>query len=375
MPPHRIRIGLNARWLQLPAGGAREYTLNLIRGLLEIDSENEYVVFHANSAYMGCFPSAEEVLVNSGNKLWWDYIQLPAAVSRQSIDLFWTPSYVVPFPIRCRSVASVLDLAYFIMPESYQLADVLYMRVAMPGAFRRAAALVAISEHTCRDLVRLFPFTQTKVKVTPIAPSSRFRPSNDQQQVDRVRSKYGLSFPYIFYAGSMSPRKGLPFLLQAFARAKKRFVHHRLVLTGGWKWGKVKIQDLAARFGVGDQVAILGEVPAEDMPLLYEGADLFVYPSLYEGFGLPVLEAMACGCPVVCSNLTSLPEVAGDAALMVNPRDVPSLADAICLALSDPGLRWQLKEQGSARAARFSWRKTAQQTLRVFESVAGCSRE
>ncbi len=366
-----MRIGLAARWLDLPAGGAREYTLNLIESLLRIDSGNEYFVFHGSQANMGKFPTATEVLLPARNTFWWDYVQLPAAVAPYKIDLFWTPSYIVPFPIHCKAVASVLDLAYFTLPQSYQLLDVVYMQVGMPRSFRRADALLSISEYTKLDMLRLFPFTVGKVVVTHLAPASRFRQSHDVKRLDAIRAKYGLPIPYIFYAGSISPRKGLQYLLEAFASLKQgQKIPHRLVFTGGWSWGSVNFRELIEGFGLQDQITRLGQVPAEDMPLLYELADLFVYPSLYEGFGLPVLEAMACGCPVVCSNLTALPEVAGDAALAVDPRDAAALQVAIYCALTDQATRLQLKQKGLERASRFTWESTARRTLEVFECVA-----
>jgi glycosyltransferase involved in cell wall biosynthesis len=365
-----MRIGLATRWLQLPAGGAKEYTLNLIQALLQIDRENEYVVFHNASAAMGTFRTAKEVLLPGRNKLWWDYVQLPLAVRREGIDLFWTPSYVVPFPIRCKSVATVHDLAYFTLPKSYQLLDILYMRSAIPGSFRRASALLAVSEHTKRDIVRLFPFAENKVAVTYEAASGKYKRAIEQDVLYATRDKYSLHCSFIFYASSISPRKGSPYLLQAFAALRSQ-IPHKLVFTGGWSWGSADVFKLIEELSLKDDVIILGEVPAQDMPLLYNLADLFVYPSLYEGFGLPILEAMACGCPVVCSNLTSLPEVAGDAALMIDPRDIPSLAHAMHAALTDPQTRTSLIEKGLARAATFTWEKTARKTLEVFDRVAG----
>jgi glycosyltransferase involved in cell wall biosynthesis len=366
-----MRIGLIARWLELPASGAKHYTLNLIRALLQVDEHNRYVVFHKAPKAMGTFPTAREVLVSGKSKLLWDYLHLPIAVRRERIDLLWTPSYVVPFPVRCRSVASVLDLAYFCSPGSYRISDVLYMRSAMAGSFRRADALLAISEYTKNDIVRLFPFAESKVTVTHLAPSSRYQRSIDKEALEAVRQRYSLSRPFVFYAGSISPRKGCSFLVNAFEMLKRRErIPHKLVLTGGWTWGTPDIVEVIKEMDLEGEVTVLGQVAAQDMPVLYNLADLLVYPSIYEGFGLPVLEAMACGCPVVCSNLTSIPEVAGDAALAVDPRDVSALAAAIYTALTDLTTRTRLIERGVERAASFTWEKTARKTLDVFEQVA-----
>ena len=365
-----MRIGLAARWLQLPSGGAKEYTFNLIHALLQIDQRNEYVIFHSDPACLGMFPTTTEVLLPAHNKLWWDYIQLPAAVMRHGIDLLWTPAYVIPFPIRCAAVASVHDLAYFTLPESYQISDVIYMRATMAGSFRRAAALLAVSDYTRHDIIRLFPFAADKITVTYEAAAPQYRSDLDVDVLQAVQARYALPQPYVFYAGSISPRKGLSYLLEAFARLKQQHdLPHRLVFTGGWQWGNTELNALIDRLSIRSDVLVLGDVPAADMPALYALADLFVYPSLYEGFGLPVLEAMACGCPVVCSNLTSLPEVAGEAALQVDPRDVPAMTGAMYQALSEATLRHDLISRGFTRAAAFTWEATARKTLDVFERL------
>jgi glycosyltransferase involved in cell wall biosynthesis len=365
-----MRIGVSARWLDLPASGAREYTLSLIQSLLEKDHRNEYVIFHRHPARMGSFAAAREILLPGRSKLVWDYLSLPRAIARERVELFWTPSYIVPFPIHCKSVATVHDLAYLTMPRSYDPFDVLYMRLAMPGSFRRASALLSVSEHTRRDLVRFFPFTEGKVVVTHHGVAPGYREKHSAEMENEVRTRYSIQYRYIFYAGSLSPRKGVPYLLQAFGMLKRdQHIPHRLVLTGGWSWGNVDVRQLIETLGLQDDVIILGEVPADHMPILYRLADLFAYPSLYEGFGLPILEAMASQCPVVCSNLTSLPEVAGDAAILVDPRDVASLADAMYRALMEPATRECLKQRGVRRSECFTWEATADKTLQVFEKV------
>jgi glycosyltransferase involved in cell wall biosynthesis len=267
-------------------------------------------------------------------------------------------------------VASVLDLGYFTYPQAYTRADVLYMRTAIPGSFRRAAALLAISEHTRQDIIQLFPFVKDKVTVTYLAATGQYRKISDRTVLDDVRNKYDLQSSFIFYAGSISPRKGWPFLLEAFARLKaQQQIPHMLVITGGWRWRMDDLDEAIAKLSLQNHIKVLGNVPIEVMPALYNLADLMVYPSMYEGFGLPVLEAMACGCPVVCSNRTSLPEVAGNAALMVDPPNIAELANAMYAALTDATLRAQMVERGLARAAGFTWEQTARATLAVFEQV------
>jgi glycosyltransferase involved in cell wall biosynthesis len=364
-----MRIGLTARWFSLQSGGARAYTEQLIDHLLHTDRDNEYVVFYDSRKHLGRFRLAREVALAAPHRLIWDYVALPVGVQKQQLDLLWIPSYVIPFGIGCPTVTSVLDLAYYYLPAAYRPLDVLYMRLMLPRSVRRAAAILAISENTRRDLVCLFPGAQHKVFVTHLAAASGFSRVTETALLSSVRATYGLTTPFVLYSGSISPRKGLPYLLKAFAKLKRENgIPHCLVLTGGRSWGDAETRRLMAQFPMGE-ILPLGHVPDSTLPALYTLADLSVYPSLYEGFGLPVLEAMACQCPVVCSNLTSLPEVAGDAAVMVDPRDVSALADAMHQVLSDPVTRKSLVARGSERASMFSWDQTARKTLTVFDRV------
>jgi glycosyltransferase involved in cell wall biosynthesis len=364
-----MRIGLAARWLAQESGGAREYTQHLIHHLLLVDRRNDYVVFHNSKSSQGRFPAAREVVIPTSSRLLWDYVGLPIYAWKERIDLLWVPSYVIPWTVTGRAVVSFLDMAYFLMPKAYRFRDVQYMQRAIPGSLKRAAAVLAISENTRQDIARLFPDVGSKVFVTHLAPSPIYRRIADQKMLTSVREEYGLQEPFVFYPGSVSPRKGLSLLLQAFVRLhRERQVSHSLVITGGRTWGDSGIDSSLKQLPPG-QVRILGHVSASILPALYNLADLCVYPSLFEGFGLPVLEAMICGCPVVCSSLTSLPEIAGDAAMLVDPNDVPALADAIFEALTDPELRSSLIEKGLTRVASFTWENTARETLGVFESV------
>jgi len=231
-----------------------------------------------------------------------------------------------------------------------------------------ADQIIAISNSTKQDLIRYFQVPEEKITVTHLAADECFQPLPfDKVQV--FREKYGLDFPFILYVGTLEPRKNLPTLIKAFYYLKKKNIHHKLVIAGGKGWKYDPIFQTISDLNLIKDIHFTGYVPKEDLPLLYNAADAFVYPSLYEGFGLPPLEAMACGCPVITSNTSSLPEVVGDAGIMINPCDYDKLAEAIDNIISDTDLKIQFSKMGQVRAAQFSWNKCAEETLKIYNDL------
>jgi glycosyltransferase involved in cell wall biosynthesis len=243
------------------------------------------------------------------------------------------------------------------------------MRTAVPWSLRRARHLIAISEFTKREIIDLFQLPPERISVTHLAARPAFRILANPAALAGVRAKYGLRDPFILCVGTVEPRKNLTRVVEAFARVRQGGLPHVLVLAGQTYFAAKDIMATINRLHLEPYVTLVGYVPDEDLPALYNSADLFVYPSLYEGFGIPVLEAMACGTPVVASNATSIPEVAGTAALLVDPRDVTALADAMVRALTDPDLRKWLHGAGIDRARQFSWDQTAAATVAVYRSI------
>jgi len=234
----------------------------------------------------------------------------------------------------------------------------------------RADRIIADSEHTKRDILRLFPVAADKIDVVYLGVEERFRPG-DPQETKRALERYGIPTPYLFYVGSIETRKNLVRTLEAFARIRHlpEAASVRVVLAGRKGPGGEEVFRAVERLGLRDRVLPVGYVHARDLPLLYSGAEIFLFPSLYEGFGLPVLEAMACGTPVITSRTTSLPEVAGDAALLVDPQDTGEIARAIQDLLRDRGLHAEHARRGPPRAALFPWRQTAAGTLAVYRKT------
>lgn len=364
-----MRIAISCRSLEYPSGGVREYLVNLLGELLRLDTRNTYLLFHSRREHLGAFPKAQEISLECSNRLIFDWVKLPLALRKHKADVAFFPSSNMPPNLPCRSVAAMLDLGYF-HPElrMYKLSDTLYMKPAMAWTARLADRLTAISGHTRDDLVRILGVPREKITVTHLAADAVYHQPVSPEAVEALRTRHGLARPFFLYTGNISPRKNLEALLEAFARAKG-CADTELVVTGGMAWSQ-SWSGWVDSLGLGRRVRRLGHVDREEMPALYAASLAFVFPSLFEGFGLPVLEAQAVGAPVICSNATSLPEVAGDSALMLDPRDIDGWARALEAVAANAQLRADLARKGRENVKRFSWRDTALATLQVIEAAA-----
>ncbi len=367
-----MRIAVNARTLDYPSGGPKEYLLGLVRAILDAGG-HECLLYYPDERHVGTFPEATERVLPTRNRLAFDWLALPRALRRDKPDVVFFPSSNMPAGIPCPAVVAMLDLGYFHPTlRMYKRGDTLYMRRFIRYAARRAERLVAISEHTRADVLRLTKARPEQVAVTPLACDPLYKVPVAPEDVAAFRERHGLSQPYILYAGNISPRKNLGTLLAAFARAGERLPCD-LAVTGGLAWSE-DFSKTVARLGLAGRVRRLGHVTRREMPLLYHGALALAFPSLFEGFGLPVLEAQACGTPVVCAATTSLPEVAGDGALLVAPADADAWADTLVRVVADAALRADLIQRGRANEARFTWTQTARLTLAALAAAARTSR-
>jgi len=357
-----MRIGIAARGLSERAGGAKEYIRSLTTALLTAGSDHQVVIFYDRAELRGTFPMAKEVVVTAQHKLLWDYVRLPAAIRQQRLDACLFPKNVVPPNINCRTIVIIHDLLHLKDPAVYRWVDSAYMRWAIPRSLKRADAVVAVSENTRRDLLQLTAVDPAKVHVVYEAADPKFRPVTlSPMERQRLMDTYGLRPPFILVMGSLSPRKNIPRIVAAFTRAKQvAHLPHRLVLAGGKRWKSQAIERAIADSAVRRDIIITGMIADNDVPLLYTMAALSVYASLYEGFGLPVLESMACGCPVICSTASSLPEVAGHAAYLVDPTDIPAMTQQRRAAMITAGFQ---------QHQRFSWPGTAAKILTLIESL------
>ena len=299
---------------------------------------------------------------------WWDQVSLPRALAADGVSVFLSPYYKGPLLAPCPVVLTIHDLFFIAYAGRRRpLYDAAMTRLARLYA-RRASAIVADSEHSKRAIVVLLGIASARVTVIPVTLAAEFRPV---PLTDAVKLRYGIASPYILYVGNFMPHKNLPRLLRAYAGLPGPLrAGHALVLAGGDRAGRPALEALAARLGVADRVLFPGLVHDPDLPALYAGAAVFVLPSLEEGFGLPALEAMACGAPVVASNRGALPEVVGDAGLIVDAEREEEIAGAMARALTDPRLRDDLRQRGLARAPLYSSARTADRVLALLRDVS-----
>lgn len=302
-------------------------------------------------------------------RMWFQTFQFGRKYCRDSVLL--TTDSKTPFflPHTCKLIPLVTDLAVYRMPEAYQPSRVLWWKSQYAYVRRRAKLFLAISEFTKRDMMELFHIPEEKIRVVPCACPSEIQPVRDAEKLDALRRKYDLAGHFLLFVGNSNPRKNLERTMRAFDRAKELSgIPHQLIIAGeqGWKFDREKaFKNIRHKA----DIRFIGFVPDEDMPALYSAADLFVFPTLYEGFGIPVLEAQTCGTPVVTSNCTSLPEVGGDAAVYVAPCDPEDICRGILKVLKDPVLASELVKKGYENAARFSWEKSARRLHEIVEEV------
>jgi glycosyltransferase involved in cell wall biosynthesis len=357
--------------------GIGRYAQELVAALMALDPGRELVAFFNDPATAHLDPPLDRlpaVTCPWANKPWRLRVMLAYALHRPQdlllpgIGLFHATDNLLPRLGGLRRVFTAHDLAFRHCPETHTPLNRWFLRLMLPRFLRHAEAVIAVSASTKRDVVRLYGLPESKVTVVHEAVTERFRPASIEAQVT-VRRRYGLPERFVLFVGTLEPRKNLVTLLQAYHALRDRGLAQRLVAVGARGWRDSAFHAQLRSLGLEDDVVLPGYVPDEDLPAIYSAADLFAFPSLREGFGLPVLEAMACGVPVVTSNVSALPEVVGDAGLLVSPRDVPALAAAIERVLADPHLQQALRAKGMARAAFFSWDRAARETLAVYESV------
>ncbi len=293
---------------------------------------------------------------------------------RDRLDLFHATHYVIPPLARARAVVTIHDIIHVLYPQFLpHRAALIYARVMIRRALRRADRIITVSNNSKRDLVDYFGISPARIEVIYNGVAGRFRADLPRAESERVALKYGLPRPYLLFLGGEKPHKNVRNVLRAFAEARRaRALPHALVLAGPMPKNRSRVEALIAALDLGAHVTRPGVVPEEDLPGLFAGADAFLYPTLYEGFGLPVAEAMACGVPVLTSSTSALQEIAGGYAYLVDPMDVDAIARGIVDLATDPERRREYAELGRRRAADFSWERAAEQTLRVYaEALAG----
>jgi len=375
-----MRIALNALQVRAKKSGVGQYISGLIDGLLGAMSPDDHLIVYATPFnapnYQRDDPRLETRRWGPAAKrpirLAYEWAFLPRWIERDRIDVFHGPANFLPRRCACPSVVTVHDLSQWVHPSRFGYVRRAYWHWMTLHTIRLATHIIAVSENTRSDLGRYLSVEAERIEVIPEAAAPSFRPLPDCRYDSPPLRRYGIGGPYVLHVGTLEPGKNIPRLLEAFARFRRESaLDWRLVLAGDRGWLRRDIFHTIRRHALEDRVILAGYVPDEDLPLLYNAAEFFAFPSLNEGFGLPPLEAMACGAPVIASNVSSLPEVLAEAPLYVDPLDVGALAAAMLRLARDPVVRRERSEAGLKQAKRYSWMETGRRTLEVYRRVAG----
>ncbi|MCS7222001.1 MAG: glycosyltransferase family 1 protein [Anaerolineae bacterium] len=374
------RVGLNAQLLSLSetyrSAGIHRYIWHLLQALPAAAPGWQLMAFVGDRRFrppLGLQTRyARWPTASPWARILWEQAIQPWLAWRERLHLLHALAYVAPLVVHCPTVVTVHDLSFVRYPEAFRPLNRLYLRVMTRRSVFQARRVIADSCSTRDDLVRLWGVPVDRISVVPIGVADEYRPAS-AVEAERFRRQRGLPDRFVLYLGTLEPRKNVTAAIEAFARWVKATGDRqvRLVVAGAKGWYFQTIFARVRALSLGDRVLFPGYVPAAELPAWYQAAEVFIYPSLYEGFGLPPLEAMACGTPVITSNTSSLPEVVGDAALLVDPYDVEAIAEALARLLEDAELRQRLREAGLARARLFSWERTARETVAAYRLALG----
>jgi glycosyltransferase involved in cell wall biosynthesis len=371
-----MRIGIMLRSID-EKGGVGVYTRNIVRELLKLDSKNRYVLFYANPANIGLFSqyaNARELWIKGKNKAWWDQVAIPRACRTEKIDVLFHPKFTVPLFAPCKAVMTVHGADWLMREQAqfYTWPDVKYMQIMLPLYFKKSAAVISVSQETTDNFNRILKLRSDKVQTIYFAPARHFQRVSDHQELNRVKVRYNLPEQFIL---TLTKRKGdgrknLGQVINAYERYHAQTEDPYKLVIGGKDCHLFRDEYAIPNEGYGKDILFPDWIDQADMPAVLTLAGLYLYPSNLEAFPIPLTEAMACGTPILTSNVNGLKEIAGDAALLIDPKDTESIANGIVRILSDSQLRESLSCKGLERASLFTWDRCAQETLAVLERAA-----
>jgi len=368
-----MKVGIDIHSIGSHKGGNETYYRELIKELADVGSDHDFLLYYTHAETAQQVPAHHRFTLkrlSPANPLLRIPVGIPQRASADRLDLYHAQFIVPPF-LRCKTVTSIFDIAYERVPDLFHPAQRAWLKVLIPWSARRADHILTLSEHSKKDIVEAYGIAEDKITVTHLAASDAFVPYNKEKSRERLAQRYGIEGEFILYLGRLQARKNLARLVEAYALVRKAGFAQTLVIAGKRDFLFEPVQARIKELTLEEHVLLPGYVHAEDVPIFYSAAEVFVYPSLYEGFGLPVIEAMSCGVPVITSRGSSLEEVAGNAALSIDPLDVEAIVQAIVKVLGDSELRRQLSKAGLARSKQFNYKDAARQTVAVYERVMG----
>jgi len=368
-----LKIGIDVRELEKgKATGIGQYLLNFLRFAIKNKQEWEFILFGNQDTQINLdAPNLKKIFIPEYLTFWWDQVQLPHHLKKEKIDLFLTPYFKAPLFDSCKLVVIINDLIPLLAGEYQNLRRFLkrvYFKSLANAAARRADKVITISHHSKKDILDVFQVPEEKIEVIYLSVDESYRPINSN--LEKIISKYGISKRFILYFGNFNPHKNVKSLIESYNNLPEKIKsEYQLVLGGRRDRHCIGLEKMVKHLKIKEKVVFTAFISEEDLPSIYSAASLFVFPSLYEGFGLPPLEAMACGTPVIASNTTSLPEVIGEAGFLVDAKNVWELGRTILTVLQDDKLRDKLRQKGLNRVKEFSISKTSKKILNLLEQI------
>ena len=366
-----MKIGIMLRHLDQHGGGVLVYTRNLLRELVALDSPHEFVLIYRNPQLLGTYrhhPRVQEVVVEAPNVLLWDQLAVRRVEKREKLDFIFNPKYSLPLLAECKTVFVCHGLDWFVMPWGSRWIDRLSHRYLIPRYAHKADAIIAVSHTTREHVMRYLGVSERRVSTVYLGVDDAFRKTIEQEKLEEIRRMYQLPKRFFLYCGQIYPPKNFGRLLQAYARVGPE-MGISLVVAGTHTWLCADELALIDKLGISSCVIRPGWIDRDTLPAFYALAEALLLPSLYEACPSPILEAMSSGCPVVTANRYGTQELAGEAAVLVDPENVENIAEGIRQVAMDADLRVRLIEAGRKRADGFSWNKCARETLQVLEKV------
>lgn len=377
-----MKIGINFQTVDTHISGVEYYSLGLLNGLLSIDTRNDYIVYTNQPVLVKDYirPSKNLTIVKVKHlktriaRIFWEHTQLPRLAVRQELDVLHCLSYICPLhKTSVPYVVTIHDTIAIDHPEWCKQTNSLYFNLFMKPAVKKASCVISVSKRTAADVKRNFDLFCHRVRIIYSGIDNIFKARKDSSRYSEVRARYNLPEPYILYVGNIEPKKNIWTLLCVQKKLREKGLPHKLVIVGKRSWGtRVELDEISKEV-MSNNVVWVGYVDRSDLPSVYQMADVFVFPSLYEGFGFPPLEAMACGTPVISTSSGALNETVGDAALTVEPYNVWQITRAVISMIRDSSLRQRHIRMGLKQSSLFNWEKTAEETLSVYEEVSAAN--
>lgn len=369
-----MKIAIDARGINWYKGtGIGTYTDRILTYMIKNHSENFYHIYWSGNRYDNFNKENTKIIMSSKKQhRFFEQYYFPQNLKKESIEIYHVPQNCIGISenINCKKVITIHDLIPYILPETVGKGYLSKFLKEMPKIISTADAIITVSECSKKDILKFFPIDGEKIFVTPLAADEKYRPLDKELCRNKIKSKYNINNHFILYVGGFSARKNVLTLIESFAKVHKNLdQNYDLVLIGANKDEMKGLQKFCSELTINKNIKFTGFIKNSMMPIFYNAADLFVYPSLYEGFGLPPLEAMSCGTPVITSDTSSIPEVMGDSAILVDPNDKESLMYSIEAILNENTLQKELSSKGLKRSKLFSWEKTSENTLDVYSKV------